>query len=187
MHRGDDSKRTAGEDMIVGWFQETLSTMQLRDVWSMSVPALPKGKRIGLMECRVKRLSKLLVMCQTSALLCWKGGMFEGRQGSGTPLSTGGASSAISQIRYYHWGSSSLSGEIPRAAIQGILLPSPVEALVPLWISLEAAVAQALRAPGWVPMYCRYRGTSLKWPPRRVPAGSVTVSGSSDLGPQTTD
>lgn len=43
--------------------------MQLRFVWSASVPALSKGKRIGWMESRVKRLSKLLVMCQTSALL----------------------------------------------------------------------------------------------------------------------
>lgn len=45
--------------------------MQLRVVWSVSIPALSKGKRngIGWMESRVKRLSKLLVMCQTSALL----------------------------------------------------------------------------------------------------------------------
>lgn len=45
--------------------------MQLRVVWSVSIPALSKGKRNGIewMESRVKRLSKLLVMCQTSALL----------------------------------------------------------------------------------------------------------------------
>lgn len=107
--------------------------MQLRVVWSVSDPALSKGKRIGLMECRVKRLSKLLVMCQTSALLCWKGGMFEGRQGSGHHCQR------VEQPAQFHkllpLGDSSISGEIPRAAIQGILLPSPVEALVPLWIS----------------------------------------------------
>lgn len=55
--------------MIVDGVQETLSTMQLQVVWSVSIPALSKGKRIEWMECRVKRLWKLLVLCQTSALL----------------------------------------------------------------------------------------------------------------------
>lgn len=80
-HRGDDSKRTAGEDMVVDWFQETLSTMQLRFVWWVLIPALSKGKRIGWIECRVERLSKVL-MCQTSAVLfVGKGECLKGAKG----------------------------------------------------------------------------------------------------------
>lgn len=69
MHRGGDSQRTAGEDMIVDGFPETQGTVELRVDQLFSIPALSKGKRIGSMKCRVKRLSKVLVMCQASALL----------------------------------------------------------------------------------------------------------------------
>lgn len=78
----------------------------------------------------------------------------------------------------------SLSGEIPRAAIQGILLPSPVEALILLWLSLEAA-----GGPGAL---STCQGTEVPHPTGlcggcQLAASRWVVDGSSDLPPQTTD
>jgi hypothetical protein len=92
--------------------------------------------------------------------------MFEGCQGSGTPLSKGGATSAISQItttgRTALSLSLSLSGEmIARAAIQGILLASSVEALVHKRNSLEAQVAQQVGTE--VPHSTGFRGGCASW------------------------
>lgn len=76
--------------------------------------------------------------------------MFEGCQGSGHHCQW------VEQPAQFHKlqpleEQLSLSGEIPRAAIQGILLPSPVEALVLLWISVEAAEGPGAQSTwaGW--------------------------------------
>ena len=95
--------------MIVDEFQEALSTMQLQAVWSVSIPALSKGKRIGWMECRVKRLSKLLVMCQPSALLVGKGECLKGAKGRDTTVNKW--SNQRNFTNYYHWTNSSLRGD----------------------------------------------------------------------------
>lgn len=86
--------------------------------------------------------------------LVGKGECLKGAKGRDTTVN--GWSNQRNFTNYNHWRNSSLSGEIPRAAIQGILLPSPVEALVPLWISLQAAEGPGAQSTwaGWqVPRY----------------------------------
>lgn len=138
MQRGDDSKRTAGEDMVVDWFRETLSTMQLRFVWWVLIPALSKGKRIGWMECRVERLSKVL-MCQTSAvLLVGKGECLKGAKGRDYHCRQ------VEQPAQFHkllpLGEQLSQGRFPELQFRGSSCTSPVGALVPLRTSPEAAV-----------------------------------------------
>lgn len=129
--------------MVVDWFQEALSTMQLRFVWWVLIPALSKGKRIGWMECRVERLSKVL-MCQTSAvLLVGKGECLKGAKGRDyhcrqveQPAQFHKLLPLGEQLSLRGDSQSCNSGDPPA-------LPQP-GALVPLRTSPEAAVAQAL-------------------------------------------